>query len=324
MREIRYVQAINEAMHEEMARDSDVILIGEDVGPSGGAFGASRGLTEKCGERILETPICEASFTGMAAGAATCGMRPIVEIMFSDFLTVCMDSIVNQMAKMRYMFGNQYTLPVVVRAAGGGGLNAGPQHSQCLEAWFAHIPGLKVVMPSTPYDTKGLLKAAIRDDNPVIFIETKSLNAMKGEVPDEEYIIPIGKADVKHIGTDVTIVTAGRLVHDALEAAKMLDKINISAEVIDLRSIQPWDKDCVFSSLAKTHRLVVAHEAVKSFGFGAEISATVAEEMMCELDAPIERVGAPFVPIPFNIEEAYLPNAQMIVAAVKKNLTRTF
>ena len=324
MREIRYVHAINEAMHEEMARDSDVILIGEDVGPSGGAFGASRGLTEKFGERILETPICEASFTGMAAGAATCGMRPIVEIMFSDFLTVCMDSIVNQMAKMRYMFGNQYTLPVVVRAAGGGGLNAGPQHSQCLEAWFAHIPGLKVVMPSTPYDAKGLLKAAIRDDNPVIFIETKSLNAMKGEVPDEEYIIPIGKADVKHIGTDVTIVTAGRLVHDALEAAKMLDKINISAEVIDLRSIQPWDKDCVFSSLAKTHRLVVAHEAVKSFGFGAEISATIAEEMMCELDAPIERVGAPFVPIPFNIEEAYLPNAQMIVAAVKKNLTCTF
>ena len=324
MREIRYVHAINEAMHEEMARDSDVILIGEDVGPSGGAFGASRGLTEKFGERILETPICEASFTGMAAGAATCGMRPIVEIMFSDFLTVCMDSIVNQMAKIRYMFGNQYTLPVVVRAAGGGGLNAGPQHSQCLEAWFAHIPGLKVVMPSTPYDTKGLLKAAIRDDNPVIFIETKSLNAMKGEVPDEEYIIPIGKADVKHIGTDVTIVTAGRLVHDALEAAKMLDNINISAEVIDLRSIQPWDKDCVFSSLAKTHRLVVAHEAVKSFGFGAEISATIAEEMMCELDAPIERVGAPFVPIPFNIEGAYLPNAQMIVAAVKKNMTRTF
>jgi len=324
MREIRYVHAINEAMHEEMARDSDVILIGEDVGPSGGAFGASRGLTEKFGERILETPICEASFTGMAAGAATCGMRPIVEIMFSDFLTVCMDSIVNQMAKMRYMFGNQYTLPVVVRAAGGGGLNAGPQHSQCLEAWFAHIPGLKVVMPSTPYDTKGLLKAAIRDDNPVIFIETKSLNAMKGEVPDEEYIIPIGKADVKHIGTDVTIVTAGRLVQEALEAAKMLDNINISAEVIDLRSIQPWDKDCVFSSLAKTHRLVVAHEAVKSFGFGAEISATVAEEMMCELDAPIERVGAPFVPIPFNIEGAYLPNAQMIVAAVKKNMTRTF
>tara|TARA_B110001450_G_scaffold257060_1_gene290796 strand:- start:15744 stop:16718 length:975 start_codon:yes stop_codon:yes gene_type:complete len=324
MREIRYVHAINEAMHEEMARDSDVILIGEDVGPSGGAFGASRGLTEKFGERILETPICEASFTGMAAGAATCGMRPIVEIMFSDFLTVCMDSIVNQMAKIRYMFGNQYTLPVVVRAAGGGGLNAGPQHSQCLEAWFAHIPGLKVVMPSTPYDTKGLLKAAIRDDNPVIFIETKSLNAMKGEVPDEEYIIPIGKADVKHIGTDVTIVTAGRLVHDALEAAKMLDNINISAEVIDLRSIQPWDKDCVFSSLAKTHRLVVAHEAVKSFGFGAEISATIAEEMMCELDAPIERVGAPFVPIPFNIEGAYLPNAQMIVAAVEKNLTRAF
>lgn len=324
MREIRYVHAINEAMHEEMARDSDVILIGEDVGPSGGAFGASRGLTEKFGERILETPICEASFTGMAAGAATCGMRPIVEIMFSDFLTVCMDSIVNQMAKMRYMFGNQYTLPVVVRAAGGGGLNAGPQHSQCLEAWFAHIPGLKVVMPSIPYDTKGLLKAAIRDDNPVIFIETKSLNAMKGEVPDEEYIIPIGKADVKHIGTDVTIVTAGRLVQEALEAAKMLDNINISAEVIDLRSIQPWDKDCVFSSLAKTHRLVVAHEAVKSFGFGAEISATVAEEMMCELDAPIERVGAPFVPIPFNNEGAYLPNAQMIVAAVKKNMTRTF
>ena len=324
MREIRYIQAINEAIHEEMAREENVILMGEDVGSSGGAFGATRGLTEVFGKRILETPICEASFTGMAAGAAACGLRPIVEIMFSDFLTVCMDSIVNQMAKMRYMFGNQYTLPVVVRAAGGGGLNAGPQHSQCLEAWFAHIPGLKVVMPATPYDTKGLLKSAIRDDNPVIFIETKSLNAIKGEVPDQEYVIPIGKADIKQAGSDVTIVTAGRLVHDALQAAKTLSEEGIRAEVIDLRSIQPWDKECVFSSVAKTHRLVIAHEAVKSFGFGAEISATVAEEMLDELDAPIERVGAPFVPIPFNNEKAYVPDAGKIAAAVKKNLARTF
>ena len=324
MKEIRYIKAINEAIAEEMARDEDVILMGEDVGISGGAFGASRGLADQFGDRVLNTPICEASFTGMAAGAAACGLRPIVEIMFSDFLTVCMDSIVNQMAKMRYMFGNQYTLPVVVRAAGGGGHNAGPQHSQCLETWFAHIPGLKVVMPSTPHDIKGLLKSAIRDDNPVIFIETKSLNAMKGDVPDQEYVIPIGEADIKQVGSDVTIVTAGRLVHDALQAAETLGGNGVSAEVIDLRTIQPWDKECVFRSVAKTHRLVIAHEAVKSFGFGAEISAAVAEEMLDELDAPIERVGAPFVPVPFNIEKAYVPNAGKIVAAVEKNLARTF
>ena len=324
MKEIRYIKAINEAIAEEMARDEDVILMGEDVGISGGAFGASRGLADQFGDRVLNTPICEASFTGMAAGAAACGLRPIVEIMFSDFLTVCMDSIVNQMAKMRYMFGNQYTLPVVVRAAGGGGHNAGPQHSQCLETWFAHIPGLKVVMPSTPHDIKGLLKSAIRDDNPVIFIETKSLNAMKGDVPDQEYVIPIGEADIKQVGSDVTIVTAGRLVHDALQAAETLGGNGVSAEVIDLRTIQPWDKECVFRSVAKTHRLVIAHEAVKSFGFGAEISAAVAEEMLDELDAPIERVGAPFVPVPFNIKKAYVPNAGKIVAAVEKNLARTF
>jgi pyruvate dehydrogenase E1 component beta subunit len=325
MKDIRYIWAVNEALREEMERDENVVLIGEDVGRSGGAFGASRGLFDQFGpERVVDTPISEAGIMGLAAGAAACGLRPVIEIMFMDFLTVCMDGIVNQVAKMRYMFGSQYTVPLVIRTPSGGGLNAGPQHSQSLEAWFAHVPGLKVVMAATPYDVKGLLKSAIRDDNPVIVVENKTLHALKGQIPKEEYLIPIGKADVKREGTDVTVVAVSRMVHESLKAAEKLAKENISVEIIDLLSVSPWDKETVFNSVAKTHRLVIAHEAIKSFGIGAEISAAVSEEIMDELDAPVLRVGAPFVPIPFNLEKAYLPNGDAVVAAVHKSLETTF
>jgi pyruvate/2-oxoglutarate/acetoin dehydrogenase E1 component len=319
MKETRYIRAITEALNEEMARDENVFIIGEDVGGPGGAFSATKDLLEKYGERrVKDTPISESAIVGLAIGAAAQGLRPVAEIMFMDFLTVCMDQIVNQMAKMRYMFGGVYKLPVVIRAPCGGGLNAGPQHSQCLESWFAHIPGLKVVMPATPYDVKGLLKTSIRDDNPVLFIENKALYAMKGEIPEEEYLIPIGKADVKREGKDVTVVAISRMVHQALEAAKTLSDEGIEVEVIDLRTISPLDKETIFKSVEKTSKLVIAHEAVKSFGIGAEIAAIVCEEMIDCLDAPVVRVGAPFVPVPFNLENFYLPNSEDVVKAVKK------
>jgi pyruvate dehydrogenase E1 component beta subunit len=325
MKEIRYIWAINEAIKEEMERDDKVVLIGEDVGTPGGSFGATRGLYDHFGpERIFDTPISEAAITGLAAGAAACGLRPIVEIMFMDFMTICMDGIVNQIAKMRYMFGSQFKVPVVIRTPSGGGLNAGPQHSQSLEAWFAHVPGLKVVMPATPYDVKGLLKSAIRDDNPIVFIEHKALHALKGSIPEKEYLVPIGKADIKKKGTDVTVVAVSKMVHESLKASEILAQDGINIEVIDLLTISPWDRETIFGSVAKTHRLVIAHEAVKNFGVGAEISAAVSEEILDELDAPIMRVGAPFVPIPFSLEKAYLPNAEQIIAAVKKTMERTF
>jgi len=325
MKDVRYIFAIKEAMEEEMNRDENVFLIGEDVGLAGGSFGASKGLYEKFGpERIVDTPISELGFTSLAAGAASCGLRPIVEIMFMDFVTCCMDSIVNQIAKMRYMFGNQYTLPIVIRMPEGGGLNAGPQHSQCLEAWFAHVPGLKVVMAANPYDVKGLLKSAIRDDNPVIFIENKTLHAMKGSIPEEEYLVPLGKAEVKREGTDVTVVSASRLVNESLKAAETLSEAGVNVEVIDLMTIQPWDRETVYRSIGKTHRLVVAHEAVKQFGFGAEIVASVAEDILDELDAPIGRVGAPFVPASYSLEKYYVPNADDVKKAIMSTLERVF
>lgn len=324
MEEIRYIWAINQAIAEEMERDENVVLIGEDVGIPGGSFGASRGLYERFGlERIFDTPISEAGIMGLAAGAAASGLRPIVEIMFMDFMAVCMDGIVNQIAKMRYMFGSQYMLPIVIRTPAGAGLNAGPQHSQSLEAWFAHVPGLKIVMPATPYDMKGILKSAIRDDNPVIVVENKTLHALKGPVPEEEYLVPIGKAFVKREGKDATVIATSRMVHETMKAADVLAKENVDIEVIDLLSVSPWDKETVFDSVGKTHRLVIAHEAVKEFGAGAEISATVAEEIMDELDAPIMRVGAPSVPVSFSLEKVYLPGAEDVVAAVKKSFERT-
>jgi acetoin:2,6-dichlorophenolindophenol oxidoreductase subunit beta len=321
MKEVRYIRAVTDALREEMARDERVFVIGEDVAVPGGSFSATRGLLEEFGaKRVKDTPISEAAIVGLALGAATQNLRPVVEIMFMDFLTVCMDQIVNQMAKARYMFGGQYRLPVVIRTPCGGGLNAGPQHSQCLEAWFAHVPGLKVVMPATPYDVKGLLKSAIRDDNPVLFVENKALYGTKGEIPEGEYLVPIGKAEVKRQGRDVTIVATSRMVHQALQAAGVLAKEGIEAEVIDLRTITPLDKETILQSVARTTRLVVAHEAVKNFGVGAEISAMVAEEMIDCLDGPILRVGAPYTPVPFNPENLYLPNADDVIQAVKKVL----
>jgi acetoin:2,6-dichlorophenolindophenol oxidoreductase subunit beta len=319
MKETRYIRAITEALNEEMARDEDVFIIGEDVGGPGGAFSATKGLLETYGERrVKDTPISESAIVGVAIGAAIRGLRPVVEIMFADFLAVCMDQIVNQLAKMRYMFGGMYKLPVVIRTACGGGLNAGPQHSQCPEAWFAHVPGLKVVMPATAFDAKGLLKSAIREDNPVLFIEHKALYALKGEIPEEEYLVPLGKAEVKKAGKDVTVVATSRMVHHALAAAKVLSEGGIDVEVIDLRTISPWDQETVFQSVEKTSKLVIAHEAVKAFGVGAEVAAVVCEEMLDRLSAPVGRIGAPFVPTPFNLENLYLPNSDDVVKAVKK------
>jgi acetoin:2,6-dichlorophenolindophenol oxidoreductase subunit beta len=319
MKEVRYIRAVTDALREEMARDERVFVIGEDVAVPGGSFSATRGLLEEFGaKRVKDTPISEAAIVGLALGAATQNLRPVVEIMFMDFLTVCMDQIVNQMAKARYMFGGQYRLPVVIRTPCGGGLNAGPQHSQCLEAWFAHVPGLKVVMPATPYDVKGLLKSAIRDDNPVLFVENKALYGTKGEIPEEEYLVPLGKAEVKRQGRDVTVVATSRMVHQALQAAGALAKEGIEVEVVDLRTITPLDKETIRQSVTKTTRLVVAHEAVKNFGIGAEIAAMVAEEMIDCLDGPILRVGAPYTPVPFHPENLYLPNADDVIQAVKK------
>ena len=319
MTETRYIKAINEALHEEMTRDENVVIIGEDVGAPGGAFGGTRGLLQAFGDkRVKDTPISESAIVGLALGAAMKGLRPVVEVMFADFLPVCMDQIVNQIAKTRFMFGGQFAAPLVIRAPGGAGLNAGPQHSQSLEAWFAHIPGLKVVMPATPADAKGLLKSAIRDNDPVLVLEHKALYASSGDVPAGEYLVPIGKADVRRTGKHVTIVTLSRMVLDSLEAAETLAAQGIDVEVIDLRSISPLDRQAIFSSVEKTSRLVIAHEAVKSFGIGAEISAMVSEEMIDVLDAPILRVGAPFSPVPFSQEREYLPNAADIVRAVEK------
>ena len=319
MKETRYIRAITEALNEEMARDESVFVIGEDVGGPGGAFSATKGLLETYGERrVKDTPISESAIVGVAIGAAIRGLRPVVEIMFADFLAICMDQIVNQLAKMRYMFGGMYKLPVVIRTACGGGLNAGPQHSQCPEAWFAHVPGLKVVMPATAFDAKGLLKSAIREDNPVLFIEHKALYASKGEIPEEEYLVPLGKAEVKRAGKDVTVVATSRMVHQALAGAKVLSGEGIDVEVIDLRTISPLDQETIFRSVEKTSRLVVAHEAVKAFGVGAEVAAMVCEEMIDRLSAPVARIGAPFVPSPFNLENLYLPDSDDVVKAVKK------
>lgn len=320
MKETRYIKAINEALSEEMARDERVFVIGEDVGLAGGAFGATRDLLQRFGAgRVRDTPISEAAIVGLAVGAAMQGLRPVAEIMFADFLTLSMDQIVNQLAKARYMFGGMYRMPVVIRAACGGGLNAGPQHSQSPEAWFAHVPGLKVVMPATPHDAKGLLKAAIRDDNPVLVLEHKALHALKGEIPDDEYLVPIGQADVKRAGKDVTLVAASRMVHHCLEAAATLASEGVEAEVIDLRTVSPLDRNTILGSVEKTARLVVAHEAVRAFGVGAEIVATVCEELP-RARAAVARVGAPFVPVPFAQEQQYLPGANDVVQAARKVL----
>jgi pyruvate dehydrogenase E1 component beta subunit len=323
MAELRFVRAVNLALADAMADDPTVILIGEDVGEAGGSFGASKGLRDRFGPmRVRDTPISEAAIAGAAVGAAMSGLRPVLEIMFMDFTTLAMDALVNQAAKARFMFGGQISVPLVLRTPHGGGLGAGPQHSQCLEAWFAHVPGLKVVCPSTPQSAYGLLRAAIADPDPVIFVENKALYAMKVEAADKLPILKIGEAATAREGSDVTIVSYGAMVHTALKAAQTLRDAGVEAEVIDLQSLQPWDETTVLASLTRTHRLVVAHEAVESFGIGAEIAARIGEVGFDELDAPIVRVGAPFMPTPFSkaLESRYLPTAARIVAAALRTL----
>jgi pyruvate dehydrogenase E1 component beta subunit len=299
-----------------------VFIAGEDVS-TGGVFGVTRGIVEKFGSnRIRNTPISEAAIIGLGIGAALTGMRPVVEIMFMDFIACCMDQIVNQAAKIHYMFGGKMTVPMVIRTPAGAGLGAGPQHSQCLEVLFAHIPGLKVVMPSTPYDAKGLLISSIRDDGPVLFVEHKRLYGVKGEVPDDRYTVPIGKGDIKREGKDITIVAISYMVREALGAAKELEKQGISAEIVDPRTISPLDKEIILESVRKTGKLLIVHEAVKNFGFGAEVAAVVAEEAFDYLDAPVVRVGAPFTPVPFSkkAEEAYIPSKEKIAQVAKRAL----
>ncbi len=323
MSETRYVKAVADALAEEMARDERVVVFGEDVATPGGTFGATRGLYEKFGkERVRDTPISETAIVGAAIGAAANGLRPVIEIMFMDFIATCWDQVVNQMAKMRYMFGGQLALPVVLRTHVGAGLNAAGQHSSSLEAWAVHVPGLKVVMPATPADAKGLLKTAIRDDNPVIFIENKTLYAMKGEVPDGEYLVPLGVADVRRGGTDVTVVAASRMVHEALTAATELARDGISAEVIDVRTVSPLDRATILASVKKTGRLVVVHEGWGPCGIGAEIAAVVVEHGFHALRAPIRRVTSPFTPVPFSppMEKFWLPDAGRIAAGVREVL----
>lgn len=321
MREITYAEAIREALAEELRRDPLVYFLGEDIGVYGGAFGVSRGLLDEFGpERIRDTPISEAAIAGCAVGSAMTGLRPVLEIQFSDFCTIAMDQIVNQAAKARYQFGGQVKVPMVVRTPGGSGTGAAEQHSQSLEAWFCHVPGLKVVIPSTPYDAKGLLKAAIRDDNPVIFIEQKLLYRTKGPVPAGDYTIPLGVADVKRSGGDATILTYGRMAPRCLAVADQLAQEGLDAEVVDVRTLRPLDTPAILASVIKTGRVLIVHEACQTGGFGAELAAVIAEsEAFHYLDAPIRRVCGLDVPIPYNphLEANVVPTEERIRAALR-------
>jgi pyruvate dehydrogenase E1 component beta subunit len=307
-----------------MRQNEDVFILGEDIGVYGGAFGVTRGMIEEFGpERVRNTPISEAAIAGGAVGAALTGMRPILELQFSDFITIAMDQLVNQAAKTRYMFGGKGKVPMVVRTPAGSGTGAAAQHTQSLEAWMAHVPGLKVVQPSTAYDAKGLLKAAMDDDNPVIFYEHKLLYRTQCEVPEELYSIPLGKADIKRKGKDVTIVATAIMVHKALEAAAELEKEGIDVEVVDPRTLVPLDEETIIESVKKTGRLIVVHEAVKRGGFGGEIASMIAEsEAFDYLDAPIKRLGGLAVPTPYNptLEKAVIPQVPDIIDAVKETV----
>ncbi|HMM74781.1 MAG TPA: alpha-ketoacid dehydrogenase subunit beta [Gammaproteobacteria bacterium] len=329
-RKILFQQAINEALDQEMARDSNVIVMGEDVvggsGASGemdawgGVLGVTKGLYGKYGERIMDTPISESAFVGAAIGAATCGLRPVCELMFIDFFGVCFDQIYNQAAKFRYMFGGKAKTPVVIRTMIGAGFRAAAQHSQCLYPVFTHIPGLKVVIPSSPYEAKGLLIQAIRDDDPVIFCEHKALYAMEGEVPEESYTIPFGEANVVREGGDVTIVALARMVGFAEKAAAALAKDGVQCEIIDPRTTSPFDEDTILESVENTGRLVVVDEASPRCGMAADIAALVANKGYAALEAPIELVTPPHTPVPFSgvLEDLYIPSPARIEAAVRK------
>jgi pyruvate dehydrogenase E1 component beta subunit len=321
MATMTFAQALNNAHKLEMQRDPNIYIAGEDVGVYGGIFGVTGGLLDQFGDkRVRDTPITESAIIGTAVGAAAAGLRPVIELMFVDFIGVALDQLYNQAAKMKYMFGGKAKLPITLRTTCGAGMGAAAQHSQCLEAWFMHIPGLKVAMPSTPYDAKGLLISAIRDDNPVVFLEHKMLYGTQGEVPEESYAIPLGKADIKRAGKDITVVATAMMVGRALSAAEKLAGSGISLEVVDPRTLSPLDEETLLGSVKKTHRLLIVHEEVKFAGSGAEIAALVAEKAFDYLDAPIVRVGAPFTPVPFSppLEQEFIPSEEKIIQAAKK------
>jgi pyruvate/2-oxoglutarate/acetoin dehydrogenase E1 component len=314
-REITFAEAVREALAEEMRRDSRVCIFGEDVAEAGTPFKVLSGLVEEFGtQRVIDTPISEAGFTGLAVGAAMTGMRPVVDIMFGDFITLTMDQMVNQAAKVHYMSGGKWKVPMVMRTTLGAARRSAAQHSQSLHAWFSHVPGLKVVMPSTPYDAKGLLKTAIRDENPVVFFEDKMSYKLKGPVPTEEYTIPFGVADIKREGSDITIVGTSSMVQVALGAAAQLEEIGISAEVIDPRTTWPLDESTLIESVKKTSRAIVVDEGYGRYGVAAEIAAVIAEGAFYNLDGPVRRVGAMHVPIPFSppLEDATVPSEKSV------------
>ncbi len=326
-RTLSMAQAIREALAEETARDPMVFLMGEDIGRAGGIFMVTKGLADEFGPyRVMDTPISEAGVVAMAVGAAMTGMRPVVEIMFCDLLTLAMDQIANQAAKLRYMTGGQARVPLVVRTTIGAGRGAAAQHSQSLQAWVAHVPGLKVVMPSTPYDAKGLLKSAIRDDNPVVFFEDKLSYSLQGAVPEEEYVIPLGVADIKKVGDDVTLIATSSMVQVALQAAELLGEEDVSAEVVDLRTLKPLDKETFLASVRKTGRAVVIDQGCREYGATAEIAAIIADEAFDYLDAPVKRIGAMDVPVPMVplLEKETVPNEQQVVETVKGLLGRRY
>ena len=325
-RELTYVKAFNEGMHQAMAADPDVFLIGEDVAGNGGVFHMFDGLLTEFGEaRVKDTPIAEQAIIGLGVGAAARGLRPVCDLMFMDFIGVAMDQIFNQAAKMKYMFGGAVSVPLTITTAGGAGMSAAAQHSQSLEAWLAHIPGLKVAMPASPYDAKGLIVGAIRDDNPTIVVLNKRMLGLKGPVPEELYSIPMGVANVVHTGSDVTIIAMGRMVVEADKAVAALGEQGISAELIDPRTVQPLDIDTIITSVKKTNRVLIVHEAVEFAGIGAEISAQIQERAFDYLDAPVARLAAPFAPVPYApvLENAYVPDAPRIAAAVRRLVERS-
>lgn len=318
-----FLESIRDTMHDEMARDERVIVMGEDVGVSGGVFRATEGLHEKFGaERVIDTPLAELSIIGIAIGAAAVGMHPIAEIQFADFIHPAFDQIVNEAAKMRYRSNGGWGCPLVIRTPYGGGIHGGLYHSQSIEAFFCHSPGLIVISPSTPYDAKGLLTAAIRNPDPVLFLEHKKLyRSIKGEVPDDDYVLPIGKADVKRAGSDVTAIAYGAMLHETLNAANTLAREGIEVEVVDLRTLFPLDRATILESVRKTSKVCIIHEDTKTMGLGAEIAAIISEEAFGDLDAPIRRVTGPDLPgIPFNEtgEHVFLPNAEKIATALRE------
>lgn len=324
-RKLPYVMAFNEAVSQMMAADENVFCAGEDIGAFGGVFGTFSGLQAKFGaNRVVDTPISEQAIIGLGVGASVTGLRPIVDLMFMDFICVAFDQIVNQAAKLKYMFGGEATLPLTITTAGGGGLSAAAQHSQSLEALLCHIPGLKVVYPSNPYDMKGLMISCIKEDNPTVMIKHKRLLGMTGLVPEEPYEIPLGKANIMRSGTDVTIVAWARMANEAMAAAETLAAEGISCEVIDPRTLQPLDTDTIVASARKTNRVVVVHEAVRFGGLGAEIAAQIQELAFDYLDAPVTRIGAPFSPVPFSpaLEKHYIPEAKNIADGVRDVLRR--